>query len=144
MSTRYFRVMATDNIPGFVPESQIQGSWYGTVATDDPEIIERLVAAKKVEFTEDEYLQKKSSSVQAQSQHLRHVPGSHAAGAKHVAPKVQRNAEVPSAPAVAIDGPNANPAPKRAPAVEIPTEESVISGVAIKPSALPTPKPASK
>jgi hypothetical protein len=53
--SRYFRVIATDEVPAFEPTSQWMGVWSGVCRIEDDALAERLKAAGKTELTEAEY-----------------------------------------------------------------------------------------
>lgn len=127
MDTRYFRAMATDNLPGFEPLGQWAGAWFGVVAVNDEEVLNKLIANKNTELSEAEYNEelKKKQELPQHFQPLRHVPQS----LGRVAQPAETAAK--SVPANSIEAPII-PAPTPA---EKPAEQSASTPVA---SPLPT------
>jgi hypothetical protein len=89
MATKFFRVVATDNVPSFQSISQWAGVWFGVAAVDDVALQEKLISQGKAELTEAEYESelKKKPGMQGSFPDWREVAGSGVQmAAKHAAP----------------------------------------------------------
>lgn len=77
-TTKYFRVVATDNVPNFEATSQWAGVWSGVAEVDDEVIQQRLIDAGKQELTQEEYDAelKKKQGMQGRFHDWREVAGS--------------------------------------------------------------------
>lgn len=100
MATSYFRVVATDGTPNFVPVSQWMGVWSGVAMVEDEKEIDRLKKLGKQEITAEQYESesKKKASLRQGFQDFREV----AAGLSPASLAVANGEQPQSAPSAPV------------------------------------------